>query len=139
GASTLPFALWGLFSLVLNRRERRQDDIEGTRRKQAPRRLRKHLNQLDQSTAENLYATVWGLLSDYLGARLNLPAGELNPHEVMQNLPASVSDERREQLSDWMARCEQARFAGKQTEGSDDDLRRDFREFILNLDRELSA
>lgn len=138
GFSTLPFALWGLFSLVLNRRDRRQIDVAGTRRQQAPKRLRKHLNQLDQSP-EDLVGTVWSILSDYLGARLNLPAGELNSHEVMQNLPASVSDERRQQLSDWMNRCERARFAGGKMEGSDDDLRRDFREFILNLDRELSA
>ncbi|MEX2605962.1 MAG: BatD family protein [Kiritimatiellia bacterium] len=138
GVSTLPFALWGLFSLVLNRREKRLGDLEGTRRQQAPRRLRKHLNRLDQSS-EDLYATVWTLLSDYLGARLNLPAGELNPHEVMQHLPASVSDECREQLSGWMSRCERARFAGGKVEGSDENLRREFREFILNLDRELTA
>ncbi len=138
GFSTLPFALWGLFSLALNRKEQRRIDVAGTRRQQAPRRLRKHLSQLDQSS-EELYATIWSILSDYLGARLNLPAGELNPQEVMQVLPASVAGECREHLSEWMRRCERARFAGRQTEGSDDDLRRDFRDFILNLDRELSA
>jgi hypothetical protein len=137
GFTTLPFALWGLFSLMLNWREKKFDDVERTRRQEAPRRLRKHLRQLDDISGE-FYAAVWSLLSEYLGARLSMPAGELNPEEVMKKLPDTVSEESRQKLGDWMSRCERARFAGGQAEASDAELRKSFREFILNLNRELS-
>lgn len=136
GSSALPFALWALVGLVCRRQEKRDQDTQGRRRQQAPKRLRKHLAALDANHPD-VYAQIWRLLSDYLSARLNLPPGELHASDVEAQLPANISDNLRTALRDWMQRCERARFSGNCQPADAESLREEFRRFILEVDREL--
>lgn len=165
GAAALPFALWGLTALVMAGRERRGRDPEAERRRRAPRRLRRDLAKLeDIDGLSELYARIWDCLSAYLTHRLGLPPGDLDPKQAAERLPDSASPKLREELADWMSRCERVRFAGaaasppssnvrgdadtpgaaasppsSNVRGDADRLRRDFTAFMLNLDRELGA
>jgi len=140
GASALPFALWGLASLALTRRERRRRDPEALRRREAPRRLRKQLAALSEAGNDvaDVYKTIWACLSDYLIGRLGLPPGDLDPNQVRERLPESMDPEIREELIRWMDRCERARFAGAEPGTDPSALRGEFQTFMPKLDREVA-
>lgn len=136
GFSSLPFALWALVGVILRRKESREHDIEGRKRQEAPRRLRKQLQKLENSKKE-IYPLIWEVLSDYLSARLNLPPGELSTQDVLSRLPDSFSEDLSTQLTEWMQACERARFSGTDRSEETTRIREEFRSFILNVDKEL--
>lgn len=132
----LPFALWALSSVWMQQRRRRSRDPGRQRRDQAPRRLRKHLADLD--AVEDLWIGIWDVISAYLRDRLTLPAGELEQGVILSALPSSVSDSTRAELSTWIGACERARFGGGDTSAAEDTRQR-FRDFMIQLDREIGS
>ncbi|MDF3127711.1 BatD family protein [Kiritimatiellaeota bacterium B1221] len=136
GFSSLPFALWAFVGLVVRQKHHRVSDPSNRRRQEAPRRLRKHLRQLEEKGLD-IYTRIWDVLSEYLSARLNLPPGELNTQDVSNILQEHVSPETLKACEKWMQKCEQSRFAGNTTHGNRRHIREQFRDFILQLDQEL--
>lgn len=136
GLSGFPFAVWALMGLVIRKKEQSEKDMAGRRRQLAPRRLRKHLQSLEQGDVE-IHARIWTVLTEYLSARLNLPPGELNAMDVEKEIRNQVEDSTAESLKDWMRRCERARFAGGASAENTEKIRGEFNDFILKLDREL--
>lgn len=135
GLSTLPFTLWALGIFVRVRKEKRSDDTVGLRKQQAPRRLRKHLDQL-QKVEQDIHSGIWKTLSDYISDRLNLPAGEKSSNDLLEQLPNTIQEETKQELYGWIKRCEQARFAGGSGKLHRENLLKEFRSFMLKLDRE---
>ncbi|MGA0333726.1 MAG: BatD family protein [Kiritimatiellia bacterium] len=137
GLSGLPFAVWAFMGLLLQHREKAGRDVEGRQRMEAPRRLRKQLQKLEQADAE-LYPAIWSILSAYLSGRLNLPPGELNPQDTLSRLRDHLSGEMLRSLEEWMRACDRARFAaGPDPRSNSAETKSSFRSFMLNLDREL--
>ncbi len=136
GFSSVPFVLWAFVGLGVRTKQQKKSDPSGRRRQEAPRRLRKHLLQLDEKGLD-IHMRIWPILSEYLSARLSLPPGELNSKDVSSILQEKVSPETLEACKDWMQKCEQARFAGNTAYGNRREVREQFRTFILQLDQEL--
>jgi hypothetical protein len=124
-----------LGGLVGIHKKKRREDFEGQRRQQAPKRLRKHLSQLDESE-QDTYGQIWKVLSEYISARLNLLPGEGPSQELGARLPDTVSPETKVELETWISGCERARFAGESGDQNRETLLGDFRGFMLKLDRE---
>ncbi len=139
-AGLVPLALWGLFALLAARRDRLNADPAARLRRQAPRHLRALLTALDEpSDSVALHAAFWNGLSTYLQHALGIPPGDIDAQRLPPHLPATLPDATRDALLDWLARCERARFAGNSDAADLDTLRHDFRHFMLQLDKELSA
>ncbi|WFB35335.1 BatD family protein [Kiritimatiellota bacterium B12222] len=136
GLSGLPFLTWAFSGLLMRKREQSVKDPHAQRRQQAPKRLRKHLAKLDHAD-DDIYRVIWEILSEYLSARLSLPPGELNLSDVSEKLPTTVNTAQKQALENWMQRCDLARFAGTSSTETQADTRKEFRGFILKLDREL--
>jgi hypothetical protein len=141
----LPFLLWALSTVWMKQQKTRQGDPNRQRRDQAPQRLRKHLAELD--SAEDLWDGIWETLSGYLRDRFTLPAGEMDRDDILNVLPDSVSESTRNQMTEWIKACEQARFSGSSSiapmeESSDFSTEGrgtpdEFRTFMIRLDREI--
>jgi len=135
GGCTLPFTLWALGIFVGVRKEKRSDDTIRQRKQQAPRRLRKHLSQLEEAD-EYLYSRIWNTLSDYISDRLNLPPGEKSAQDLLVQLPATIQQATKQELQEWITTCEQARFAGGIVDTDREKILNVFRPFMLKLDTE---
>ena len=131
----LPFALWALTALWFRQREAQQQDPSRKRRQQAPKRLQQRLRALDAD--EDVWKAVWEVLSGTLQDRLDLPAGELHAQELVPVLPSGMDEQVKQELFDWIQRCEQARFSGGATPDSAS-IREELKAFLPKLDKEVS-
>jgi tetratricopeptide (TPR) repeat protein len=122
----IPPLVWLAALLIDRRRQRLGTDVRYARFTRAGRTVRAALNEaraaLTQGDAGIFYDRVARAVSDYLGAKLDLPPGGVSPEEMSARLrdvglPGEVADE----LRAFLASCEEARFAPAAGDG---DMRR---------------
>ncbi len=116
-ALVLLLAVW----VVQARRERLRTDVTYARRVGASRAVRKRFKTarrwLGEGDAEKYYGEVHRALTRYLGDKLGLPAGAVDPGTVRRKLSArGASPEALDELMDCFNTCDHARFAPGQSE-----------------------
>lgn len=118
----LPLLGWVAISLWHQRREAFRRDPRLQRRQQVARHIRLGLAQLRQQAAANqadaFYATLFHLLQEQIGERLELPASAITVETVENRLrPAGLPPPALASLQELFALCDQARFAPQPARG----------------------
>ncbi len=139
--SGLPLMLWALAGLWMRQRQQLLDDPALARQKQAPRKLRKQLDDLKtrERNAADLHEALWQCLAEYLGDRFRIPPGEVDAAKISTHLEIRLAPETLQTLRDWLKRCERARFAGGDTPEGLTETADDFTRFMLKLDAEVRS
>ncbi len=137
GLGAVPLGLWALTASLLSRQRRREADPMARRNRQAPARLRKALGDLEahRGDARAFHDALWRILTQYLGDRLGLPPGEIEPARIGDRLSA----ESQREVSLWFDRCARVRFGGSASDFDGQALQKDFTAFMRRLNGELGA
>lgn len=134
GWTFLPLLAWAGLGLLVKRKLTLESNPALARRLDAPRKLRKQLDTLDESSQP--HEAMWRCLAEYLANRFHVPAGEVEAGRVAPHLEPNLPEDLLEQVVDWLNICERARFSGGIPEANQTETLDRFRAFMLTLNQE---
>jgi hypothetical protein len=124
GLQTIPVLAWLAATIWRRRADRLANNPRLRRQRQVAKLVRDGLQELRHQAAANqgdeFYATVFRLLQEQLGERLDLPASAITEAVIEERLrPRGVAAETLATLHDLFQACNQAKYA---PQGNDQDL-----------------
>jgi BatD DUF11 like domain len=112
----IPVFAWISLFVVRKQKEKLANNPRLRRQRQVEQTIRKGMEELRQTAqanqAEDFYATVFRLLQEQIGERLDLPASAITESVVEERLrPRKVAEETLDLTRDLFLACNQARYA----------------------------
>jgi len=112
----IPLVILFLFTYLLRRQEKMQNDSGYARAVKAPKEARKGLlaakKVLAKGDSQKFYDTIFKTIQSYFASRLKMPAGSITIQTVTERLKSAGCDEKTlDMLKDVFSNCEMARYA----------------------------